>query len=397
MPSLSPTMEKGNLVKWCKSIGDEINVGDVIAEIDTDKATMEVESLHKGILAKIIIAEGTHDVPVKSPIALLKQKNDTDEDIENFKVTEESSETTPVQIPEVVNNVSTAEKAEVTEQDKVYASPLARKIAIDYGIDISTIIHGSGPGGRIVKADVLNYKKTPGIPLEKYIDEKASSLRLAIAAKLTKCKQEVPHFYVQTTANVTDIIAILEKLKKSAAIDVKITINEFVIKAAAIAMAEYPEVNISWNSDNTIRHYNSVDISVAVAVNGGIYTPVVRQANTKSIIELAREIRVLAAKAKEGKLKLEEYTGGSITTSNLGMCNIDCFYPIINPPQGSILSISRALEAPVINKTTNTIDIGYTLTIGYAVDHRVIDGLIAGKFLGRIKELLENPILIMAR
>lgn len=391
MPSLSPTMEKGNLVKWCKQIGDRIEVGDVIAEIDTDKATMEVEALHKGILAKIIVAEGTHDVPVKAPIAVIRQKNDTDDDIENFQISSmPSSATDTVNVMEVT---SIPVAVEVVRSDTIKASPLARRIAAEYGIDISSIVRGTGPDGRIVKADVLNHKPAPiSDCVASYIDKKASSLTLAVANKLTYCKQTVPHFYMTVKADVTDIIVLLKRFKEKQE-DVKITIGSFVVKAIALAMKKYPEINVIWEGTDTLRYYQNFDVSVAVAVDGGIYTPVIRNADNKSVKQIAAETKELADKAKTGKLKPEEYTGGSITTSNLGMYDIESFYSIINSPQGSIVSVARAAQAPVIRD--GRIEVGYTLTLGYAVDHRAIDGKLAGQFLTELKYLLENPIDIM--
>lgn len=391
MPSLSPTMEKGNLVKWCKQIGDSIEVGDVIAEIDTDKATMEVEALHKGILAKIIVAEGTRDVPVKAPIAVIKQKNDTDDDVENFQISSTPSAATDTINVMEVTSIPVA--IEVVHPDKIKASPLARRIAAEYGIDISAITGGSGPNGRIVKADVLNYKPAPAPDrFASYIDKKAGSLTLAVANKLTYCKQTVPHFYMNIKVDVTDVMILLKKFKEKQA-DVKITIGSFVVRAIALAMKKYPGINVVWEGTDTLRYYQNFDVSVAVAVDGGIYTPVIRNADNKSVKQIAMETKELADRAKAGRLKPEEYTGGSITTSNLGMYDIESFYSIINFPQGSIISVARAVQAPLIRD--GRIEVGHTLTLGYAVDHRAIDGKLAGQFLTELKHLLENPIDII--
>jgi pyruvate dehydrogenase E2 component (dihydrolipoamide acetyltransferase) len=396
MPFLSPTMKDGNLVKWCKQIGEGVQVGDVIAEIDTDKATMEVESLHNGILAKILVPEGTHGVSVHTEIAIIKQKGDTDEDVE--KICNNPAQTpehgvvdtsAPLLVSDSVpgntwDNMLNDEKM-TNSNNSVRASPLARRIAKEYGVDMSSIAHGSGPGGRIVKNDipVSTYSET-------FIDTSPAPLRIAMIDRLTKCIQEVPHFYMQATANVTNVVQALRAIKERGITEIRITMNEFVIKAIALAMKGYPGINVSW-IDGNIRFYKNIDISVAISVEDGIYTPVLRNAADKNIKQIAREIRELERKAKAGQLKFAELNGGSITTSNLGMCEISGFYSIINPPQASIISIARAMKSPIIAED-GTIRIGYLMNLGYAVDHRVIDGRMAGEFLTKIKQLLENPI-----
>lgn len=407
MPSLSPTMERGNLVTWCKQEGEEISVGDVIAEIDTDKATMEVESIHKGVLAKILIQAGTHDVAVRTPIAIIRQKNDTEEDvkqaIEKALSTTSSNETTQGEgkteervdtIPEDNSPVTTSTPI----SDKVKASPLAKRIANEYGIDLTTII-GSGPHGRIVKEDVLSIKQLsaqlPSInyPTEsKFTDEPISSMRKVIAEKLTKCKNEVPHFYVTVTANVTDLLRVRKQINDSGKLDTKITVNDLIVKAIALALRAEPSVNVIWHNGN-IRKFKTVDVSVAVAVEDGLFTPIIWSADLKRIEAISKEIKDLAKKAKEGKLKPEQFIGGSITISNLGMYSVDSFLSIINPPQGSILSIGAAKKSPVYNASGELIAAD-TLSIGYACDHRIIDGGNAAKFLQILVKYLENPILL---
>jgi pyruvate dehydrogenase E2 component (dihydrolipoamide acetyltransferase) len=375
MPFLSPTMKDGNLVKWCKQVGENIEVGDVIAEIDTDKATMEVESTHKGILAKILVPEGTHGVLVHTKIAIIKQKGDTDEDIEKLRNTSSSEE-----ISENPPNVSSSD-----DDHFVRASPLAKRVAKEYGIDISEMAKGSGPGGRIVKADIP-------VPAdsESFAYKKPTSFRRAMIDKLVRSSQEVPHFYMQATANVTDLMRALKTMRERDIADVKITMNEFVVKAVALAMKTHPNINVSW-IDGDIRQHKDVDISVAVAVEEGIYAPVLRKADSKSIREITREIREFAERAKQNRLRVEEMSGGSLTISNLGMCEINSFYSIVNSPQASIISVARAMQSPIIAED-GTIQAGYSLALGYAVDHRVIDGLAAGRFLTSVKYLLENPV-----
>jgi pyruvate dehydrogenase E2 component (dihydrolipoamide acetyltransferase) len=374
MPSLSPTMEKGNLIRWCKNIGDEIAVGDVVAEIDTDKAIMEVEALQKGVLVKIIVSEGTHDVLVRSPLAVLRQEKDTESEINDY-------------IAKVVNSFTTVTTVSEISSDKVFATPLAKKIATTQNIDLRNIKYGTGPGGRIVKSDVL--ERVSSKVSSGYSTQKSSSFRSAMIKKLTLCKQEIPHFYMQIVANVTTIMEILSRRSEA---DTKLTVNEFVIKAVAVAMKKHPKINVCCH-DGDARYYNDVNISVAVAVSDGVLTPIVRNVENKNISQIAVEIRALAHRAKEGELKTEEFVGGGITTSNLGMCNIDGFFSIINSPQGSIVSIAKAQKAPVV--VNDVVTVGHVLTIGYAVDHRVIDGVLAGEFLTTLKENLENPIRML--
>ncbi len=404
MPSLSPTMEKGNLVTWCKNEGEEISVGDVIAEIDTDKATMEVESIYKGILAKILVPAGTHDVPVRTPIAVIKQKNDTEEDIKNAiakaSVPTPSEESGIFEKIEIVSETIVEMPSEEIETSEIIkASPLAKRIANEYGIDL-TAITGSGPHGRIIKEDVLNVKQLSNHPTKidfpktsKFIDEPASSLRKVIAEKLTKCKKEVPHFYMSVSANVTELLKFRKQINDSGKLDTKITVNDLITKAVALALKEEPSVNAIWNNGK-VRKFSTVDVSVAVAVEDGLFTPVIWSADLKRIEVISKEIKDLAKKAKEGKLKPDQFMGGSITISNLGMYNIDSFFSIINPPQGSILSIGSAKKLPVYNNEDKIISADI-ITIGYAVDHRVINGGDAAKFLEKLVKYLENPILLV--
>lgn len=407
MPSLSPTMEKGNLVTWCKNEGDEIAVGDVIAEIDTDKATMEVESIHKGILAKILVPAGTHDVSVRTPIAVIRQKKDTDEDIDaaikkalaGNEVSEKGQEPQEV-ISEIKEEVAITEVISLASSDSVVkASPLAKRLANEYGIDLSSII-GTGPHGRVIKADVLNVRKLGTAPRRnipngpEFVDETITSLRKVIAEKLTKVKQEVPHFYMTVTANVSDLLNMRKQLNDSGKIDTKITVNDLIVKAVALAMRDEPSVNVVWNNNGTIRKFSTVDVSVAVAVSEGLMTPIIWSADLKSLADISKEVKDLAKKAKEGRLKPTQFIGGGITVSNLGMYGVDSFLSIINPPQGSILSIGPAKRTPVYNEKGELIPADI-INIGYAVDHRVIDGGVAAKFLETLVGYLETPILLL--
>lgn len=401
MPALSPTMEKGNLVNWIKQEGDAVEIGDVLAEIDTDKATMEFESMYDGVLEKIVVAAGTPDVLVKTPIAVIRQKNDTDEDIqkalESLNSTKTEQVAQSVEEPAVVEErVEVAQNAalSVASSEKIKASPLAKRIANEYGIDLSKLM-GTGPGGRIVKADVLGYSenKPDESLVSDFVDEPLSNMRRVIAERLTKSKQETPHFYMNVSADVSLMLKLRRIINDSKKVDTKITVNDFIVKAVATALASFPEINVSF-VDGKLRKYNNIDISVAVSIDGGLITPIVKNADKKSLKEISKEIKDLASRAKEGKLKLEEFQGGSITISNLGMFQIDGFFPIINPPQGSILSIGPAKKAPVVDKDDNIV-VAQVLNIGYAIDHRVIDGAVAAKFLEHLKSCLENPFVVL--
>ena len=405
MPSLSPTMEKGNLVTWCKNEGDEVAVGDLIAEIDTDKATMEVESIYKGVLAKILVPAGTHDVAVKTPIAIIRQKDDTDEDIAHAM--ENISNMTKVnQNDELAQSEKSVELAcntfLDTKHSEVSASPLAKRLANEYGMDI-TQLSGSGPHGRIVKQDILNARETlqqskrieMNANRPRYVDTSATSMQKLIAEKLTKVKQEVPHFYMSTKVDVTSLINLRKKLNDNENLDTKITVTDLLVKAIAVSMSEEPGGNVMWNN-GSIRHFNTVDISIAVATDNGIITPIIWDADKKSLMQISRDIKALAVKAKEKSLSPEQYTGGALTISNLGMFGIDTFYSIINPPQASILSIGSARKEPIVGEDGN-IKIADIMQIGYAIDHRAIDGATAAKFLHKVATNIQNVVVALVR
>ena len=403
MPSLSPTMEKGNLVSWCKNEGDDIAVGDVIAEIDTDKATMEVESVYKGKLEKILIPEGTHDVAVRTPIAIIRQKGDTAADIQETLSSLNNGESRNEQNEK---NKSVSDTSELDKSKPVVtllgnektnkASPLAKRLASEFGVDISKIA-GSGPHGRIVKKDVLDVCATKNEDLRnneaKYIDEPASSMRKVIAEKLTKTKQDVPHFYMEMRANVTSLLNIRKQINENEQLNTRITVTDLIIKAVALAVRDEPKVNVMWNN-GSIRRYKTVDISVAVAVEDGLITPIIWEADKKSLLQISKELKTLTQKAKNGELKPDEFIGGGITVSNLGMFGIDSFFSIINPPQASILSISATHKEPVVD-ATNQIVASDVMHIGYAIDHRAIDGAVAAKFLSVLSKYLEAPLMTL--
>ncbi|MBQ9335017.1 MAG: 2-oxo acid dehydrogenase subunit E2 [Alphaproteobacteria bacterium] len=397
MPSLSPTMEKGNLVTWCKKEGDEIAVGDVIAEIDTDKATMEVESIYKGRLEKILVQAGTHDVAVKTPIAIIRQKNDTDEDIQKTISNLNKGEQKGERNESINTTVTNIIQNHVQENTTTKASPLAKRLANEFGIDISCVT-GTGPHGRIVKQDVLNVRNvkeqnefvtnTPS-----YTDVPISPMRKVIADKLTKTKQEVPHFYMTIKANVTSLLDVRRKINEAGMLDTKITVTDLLIKAVALAMKAEPGVNVMWR-DGNMRQFGTIDISVAVATDSGLITPIIWNADIKSIKQISAELKTLSAKAKDNELKPNEFIGGNITISNLGMFGVNSFFSIINSPQGSILSISSTQKEAAISES-NDVVVADMLSVGYAIDHRVIDGATAAKFLTALKDYLENPLMLL--
>ncbi|MDR0640618.1 MAG: 2-oxo acid dehydrogenase subunit E2 [Holosporales bacterium] len=432
MPAMSPTMKKGNLVTWCKNEGDVIDVGDVLAEIDTDKATMEIESIHRGVLEKILVVEGTKDVHINTPIAIIRQKSDTDDQIvillETLGTGNKDAPTAPAketiikQVYPVIERIegrrhvaqapSCTERTAQDEQRidepanfrgqcipaeqikdiiKVKASPLAKRIAGLHGIDISTII-GTGPGGRIVKADVLKTRETGCNASETaFTETPLSDVKTLIAAKLTKAKNEVPHFYMTVAADVTDLLSLRKKISDLRG--TKFTVTDFIIKAVALALRDVSNVNVTYH-DGCIRRYMSIDISVAVATNFGLLTPIISNADKKDIREISAELRDLAKLAREKRLPASKMDGGTLTISNLGTHQIDSFYSIINIPQASILSIGPAIKTPIFD-SNDEIKKAMIMKIGYAIDHRVIDGQDAAKFLEKITEFLNNPVTLV--
>lgn len=396
MPSLSPTMEKGNLIAWCKNEGDKISIGDIIAEIDTDKATMEVESMQKGILCKILIQAGTHDVAVKTPIAILRIKKDTDEDIENFIKNISQESCTSQTLPPIISHEEKEHFPEPIIEDinKIKASPLAKRLALEYGIDISSILNPSGPGGRIVKQDIIeakNQKSDNKTSLKRnqneYTDEIPKPIRKAIADKLSSSKQNIPHFYLNISCNLDKVLIIREVLNSNKR-GIKITINDIIVKAIANSLAAHPDVNVSW-IDGKLRRYSNIDVCVAVSTPDGIFTPIIKNADQKSLYEISKEIKEKAKLAQEGKLTPKDYIGGSMTVSNLGMFGITRFQAIINPPQGSIISVGASNICPIVNDS-KTIEISNIIEFCLSVDHRAIDGAPAARYLQTLKSTLEN-------
>jgi len=411
MPALSPTMKEGNLAKWVKKEGDKIKAGEVIAEIETDKATMEVEAVDEGILGKVLIAEGTENVAVNSCIALILNEGEDKKALENYVSVNASKKVEEVKIveekksaPIVDNSTNLTQNSSKNSIDTnlVKASPLAKRIAKEEGVILSQI-SGSGPRGRVIKDDVLGFVKNGGSrqgvvhrnPQEFYA-VKNNNVRKVIAKRLLESKQNVPHFYLSCEFKIDKLNELRHALNEVAELDeagnpaYKISVNDLIIKATAMALKKVPEANSSW-SDEAILIYNNVDISMAVAIDGGLITPIIKNADQKSIQAISKESKQLAKKAREGKLAPEEFQGGTFSISNLGMFGIDNFSAIVNPPQSCILAVARAVEKPIVEH--GQIKIGHMMNVTLSCDHRVVDGAIGAEFLKALRRYIEHPIL----
>jgi pyruvate dehydrogenase E2 component (dihydrolipoamide acetyltransferase) len=416
MPALSPTMEDGTLAKWLVKEGDTVSSGDLLAEIETDKATMEFEAVDEGVIGKILVEAGTAGVLVNSPIALLL------EDGEDSAEVVASSQTAPAPIaPEVLSTpVATAPAPKLTQTgDRVFASPLARRIAADKGFDLATIT-GSGPRGRIVKADVENAQSAPAaqpaaIPTpqtakapdtnpsqiakmyegREFTELPLDGMRKTIAARLTEAKQNIPHFYLRRDIHLDALLKFRSQLNKQlAARDIKLSVNDFIIKACALALQQVPAANAVWAGDRVLQMKAS-DVAVAVAIEGGLFTPVLQDADSKSLSALSAQMKDLANRARDRKLAPHEYMGGSFAISNLGMMGIENFDAVINPPHGAILAVGAGAKKPIVN-SDGDLDIATVMSVTLSVDHRVIDGALGADLLAAIKANLENPIAMLA-
>ena len=406
MPALSPTMTEGILQKWLVKVGDEVKAGDVIAEIETDKATMEIEAVDEGTITNILVKEGTKGVVVNSPIAILNgSEKDEKNKIENTNKHNQSSDNEAVlkvrdEVEEIAVKSSQRElkkkfklqasmhENQIKNNDKILASPYAKKIAKEQNINLTTL-KGSGPSGRIIKRDFEKKHKQDQqyIFSSKYEIIEPSSIRKIIAEKTTETKNTVPHFYLTIESNVDKLLK-LRKIINEQYSNNKISINDILVKALAISQKNNPLTNASWLNGKIIK-YLSVDVSVAVALEEGLITPIIKNADTKGLLEISKEIKILAQKAKEGKLTPEEYMGGSISISNLGMYGISEFNAIINPPQSSILAVGSIQKKPI--EKNNEIQIVNTIKSTLSADHRVLDGVIAAKLLKDFSDIVENP------
>ena len=418
MPTLSPTMTEGNLALWIKNEGDKVSPGDVIAEIETDKATMELETVDEGILAKILIPEGTEEVPVNTPIAIILEEGEDQSELEsmnhNIDKLEPTSEITVVEeiIPTQDNLANLVEDVEfksdngnqntdTNDEGRIKSSPLARRMAEQQQIDLS-LINGSGPNGRIVRADIEAFSSLdkPAVNKNKpqvYKDDQSdfevvpiNNIQKVVARRLTEAKQEVPHFYLTVDCEIDNLLNVREDLNLRAKNnEFKISINDMIIKACAVALMQVPAANASW-SEEGIKLYKSANISVAVAINDGLITPILNNANGKGLLTISSEMNELVSQAHAGTLTPDQYQGGTFSISNLGMYGVKTFQAIINPPQGCIIAIGKVEKKPIVKN--DEISIASIMSATLSVDHRVVDGAIGAKFMEVFKTLIEDPL-----
>ncbi len=427
MPALSPTMTEGNLAKWHKKEGDAVESGDVIAEIETDKATMEVEAVEEGTLGKIVVPEGTADVAVNAVIALLLEEG---EDASALDGADTSGGTAPAPAAEEAKPepaaspapaaapAPTAAPAPKAAGERIFASPLAKRIASQEGLDLAAI-SGSGPKGRVVKRDVDGAiaagtgKAAPaGAPsasappaaaaptvddpvfqnMPEYEAVANSSMRKIIASRLTASARDIPHFNVSADIEIDKLLAARKDLNGRDGADYKISVNDFVIKAVAVALRRCPDVNVSY-TDDAILKFKKADVSVAVAIEGGLITPIIKDAGSLGLAAISAKAKELAGKARDGKLAPEEFQGGTFTISNLGMFGVKSFNSIINPPQGGILSVGAGEQRPVVKD--GALSVATVMSLTLAVDHRCIDGATAAGFMKELKAILEDPISLL--
>ena len=430
MPALSPTMEEGTLAKWLVKEGDTVSSGDIMAEIETDKATMEFEAIDEGVIGKILIAEGTEGVKVNDVIAILLEDGESADDISAAPaVKAEAAPAATAEAPAAASAPAAATHApaapKAADGGRIFATPLARRIAADKGLDLNAI-NGSGPHGRIVKADVEKATAAPKAAeapkaapaaapapaaavatgpstdavLKTYADRpfeevKLDGMRKTIAARLTEAKQSVPHFYLRRDINLDALLKFRGQLNKQLeSRGVKLSVNDFIIKACALALQQVPDANAVWAGDRTLKFQKS-DVAVAVAIEGGLFTPVLKDAEMKSLSALSAEMKDLATRARDRKLAPHEYQGGSFAISNLGMFGIDNFDAIINPPHAAILAVGAGVKRPIVG-ADGELTVGTVMSTTLSVDHRVIDGALGANLLQAIKDNLENPMTMLA-
>ncbi|MBM1813481.1 pyruvate dehydrogenase complex dihydrolipoamide acetyltransferase [Pseudosulfitobacter pseudonitzschiae] len=439
MPALSPTMEEGTLAKWLVKEGDTVSSGDLLAEIETDKATMEFEAVDEGVIGKIMVEEGSEGVKVNTVIAVLLEDGESADDLGSAKAApkadapKEEAKAAPQAkaTDSKASDTATPEAAAAPPASKggdgkrIFASPLARRIAADKGVDLAQV-SGSGPHGRIVKADVegLSASDTPKAAASKpaeasdapkaamasgpsasavakmyegrdYEEVKLDGMRKTIAARLTEAKQTVPHFYLRRDIHLDELLAFRATLNKQLeARGVKLSVNDFIIKACANALQQVPDANAVWAGDRILKLTPS-DVAVAVAIEGGLFTPVLQDAHHKSLSALSSEMKDLATRARDRKLAPHEYQGGSFAISNLGMFGIDNFDAVINPPHGAILAVGAGVKKPVVGKD-GELAVATVMSVTLSVDHRVIDGALGAELLNAIKDNLENPMAMLA-
>jgi len=430
MPALSPTMEEGTLAKWLVKEGDTVQSGDLLAEIETDKATMEFEAVDDGVIGKILIAEGSEGVKVNTAIAVLLEDGETAADIGTASTpapeatpADAGTKAAPAGGSAVVAAPAPAAPA-AADGSRVFASPLARRIAADKGLDLSQIA-GSGPRGRIVKSDVENATAKPAAPVaaaapaaapapvaaaatgpstdtvkkmydgRPYEEIKLDGMRKTIAARLTEAKQTIPHFYLRRDIQLDALLKFRSQLNKQLEPrGVKLSVNDFIIKAVANALQQVPECNAVWAGDRVLQLKPS-DVAVAVAIEGGLFTPVLQDADVKSLSALSTEMKDLAKRARDRKLAPHEYQGGTFAVSNLGMFGIDNFDAIVNPPHAGILAVGSGVKKPVVG-ADGELTVATVMSVTMSVDHRVIDGALGANLLQAIVDNLENPMVMLA-
>ncbi len=413
MPALSPTMKEGNLAKWLKKEGDKIKSGDVIAEIETDKATMEVEAVDEGTLGKILVQDGTENVAVNACLALILEDGEDKKALENYQsksvVSAAPAKAEPKKeeksassnVPATVSSVATSS---FQDSSNIKASPLAKRIAKENNVNLASL-SGTGPRGRIIKDDVLEFVNSGGAKSgivrrssQEFRAVKNGNIRKVIAKRLLESKQTVPHFYLSCEFKIDKLLEVRAAINEAADHDAsgnaayKVSVNDMIIKAVAMALNKVPEANSSW-TDDAILIYNNVDISVAVAIDGGLITPIIKNADQKTIPAISVEVKQLVKKAREGKLQPEEFQGGSFSISNLGMFGIDNFAAIVNPPQSCILAVARAVEKPVVEH--GQIKVANMMNVTLSSDHRSVDGAVGAEFLKALRRYIEHPISML--
>ena len=429
MPALSPTMEEGVLAKWLVKEGDTVSAGDILAEIETDKATMEFEAVDEGTIGKLLVAEGGEGVKVNTPIAVLLQEGESGDDIAQPEAAsadagaEAAPEPQAKAASEAPAPASTPKPAPRADGERIFASPLARRIAAEKGLDLAAL-KGSGPHGRIVKADVEAAGAQPAATkaepeakaeapkpalatgpatqtvLNTYADRETEEIKLdgmrrTVAARLTEAKQTIPHFYLRRSVRLDPLLAFRGQLNAQLeSRKVKLSVNDFIIKAGALALQQVPGANAVWAGDRILRLKPS-DVAVAVAVEGGLFTPVIKDAHLKTLSALSAEMKDLATRARNRKLAPHEYIGGAFAISNLGMYGIENFDAVINPPHGSILAVGAGTKQPVV-MADGTLGVATLMSMTLSVDHRTIDGALGAEFLAAIAENLENPLAMLA-
>lgn len=426
MPALSPTMTEGTLSRWLKKEGDKVSSGDVIAEIETDKATMEVEAVDEGVIGKIMVAEGTENVPVNNVIALLLEEGEDKSALDGFdagapKAAVQAAPSAPAEASAtpaaVAAPASSTASSSAAGGSRVFASPLAKRLAGQAAIDLS-LIKGSGPHGRVVKADVEDAQKNgvkapaaaksggASAPVSSGPDAKVladaygmeytevpnNNIKKVTARRLTEAKQTIPHFYLSVDCILDNLLAARKELNDQANGAFKLSVNDFIIKANAMALKSYPAANVSW-TDAAVLQYKHADISVAVATPNGLITPIIKKAETKGLAQISNEMKDLAGRAREGKLKPEEFQGGTFSISNLGMFGVENFQAIVNPPQSCIMAVGAGVEKAVV--INGKLEIRTVMTVTLSTDHRSVDGAVGAEFLQHFKRYVENPVSML--